>query len=380
MVTSVMERTRDSRIEAVQTTIVDIPLRRAHAHSRSTTRAQGIVVVELRTGAGIVGIGEGVTPGGPWWGGDSAETIKLMIDRYLAPTVLGCDVFLIEQLLARMDKVAARNQFAKAAVEMAAQDAVGRLLGIPLSHLLGGAVRPALPVLWPLGIGRLEEDVAEAQAKIDAGQHRMFKIKMGADAPEADVRRVVGTARAIGAPCRVDLNQAWNEPTAARWLPHLEAGGIELVEAPIQGWNRDGMRRLAERLLVPIMADEEVWDLHDHWNVAVGAATDVVAVKVAKSGGVLRARKIAALAEAAGLPCYGGMALESSIGTAASAHLFATIPNLEWGCESVGPLLLADDLVVRPVEYYDGTLIVPDAPGLGVELDRSKLAHYRRDA
>ncbi|MEO8715051.1 MAG: muconate/chloromuconate family cycloisomerase, partial [Acetobacteraceae bacterium] len=303
-----------------------------------------------------------------------------MIDNYLTPAVLGEDVFLIERLLARMDKVAARNQFAKAAVEMAAHDAIGRLLGVPLSHLLGGAVRPAVAVLWPLGIGRLDEDVAEAREKIEAGQHRVFKIKMGAAAPEDDVRRVLATAREIGAPCRVDLNQAWDEPTAARWVPHLEAGGIELVEAPIPGWNRDGMRRLAERLIVPIMADEEVWDMHDHWNAAVGAATDVVAVKVAKSGGVWRARKIAALAEAAGLPTYGGMALESSIGTAASAQLFSTIPNLDWGCESVGPLLLADDPVVRPVEYRDGTLIVPDAPGLGVELDRSKLAHYKRDA
>jgi muconate/chloromuconate cycloisomerase len=369
---------RDGLVRAVSTTLIDIPLRRAHGHSRSVTRAQALVLVELLTEGGVVGIGEGVTPGGPWWGGDSAESLKLAIDRHLAPALIGGSVTRPEELLTRMDRAMARNNFAKAALDIAVHDAAARLLGVPLATLFGGPVRDEIPVVWPLGAGDFAADVEEAAAKLASGAHVAFKIKMGAAEPSDDVRRVVRTVEAVGAPCRVDLNQAWDEVRAARYLPELERRGVEIVEAPIPGWNHDGMARLAARLDVPLMADEGLWDHHDAWVAFQRGATDVLAVKVAKAGGLRRAWKSAAMAEAAGIPCYGGMALESSIGTAAALHLLAALPDLSWGSEMVGPLMLAGDLVSEPLDYRQGAVAVPGGPGLGITLDPEAVARHRR--
>jgi L-alanine-DL-glutamate epimerase-like enolase superfamily enzyme len=103
-----------------------------------------------------------------------------------------------------------------------------------------------------------------------------------------------------------------------------------------------------------------------------------VAVKVAKAGGLVRGMTVGGICAAAGLRCYGGTALESSLGTAASAHLFSVLPDLSMGCELVGPLLLTDDVVTTPLRYEDGELVVPTGPGLGVEIDWAKVEEHRR--
>lgn len=373
-----MTQVRGPAIVEVRTSILDVPMRRAHRHARSTTRTQGVVLVRLLCEDGMEGIGEAVTPGGPWWGGDSPEAIRATIDHYLGPALIGQDVLAIEAALLAMDAAAARAHFAKAALDMALHDAAGRALGVPVSHLLGGRVREHVAVTWPLGIGDTGPDVEEAQERMRLGLNGTFKVKMGRAEPRADVARVLDTAARIGAPCRVDLNQAWDEVQAARWLPALQDGGIELVEAPLAGWHHAAMRRLCERLDMPLMADEGVWDIHDAWVALAMAATDVMAVKVAKAGGLRRARKIAVLAEAAGVPCFGGMALETSVGTAAALQVLATLPRLEWGCELVGPAMLADDIVQVPVSYAEGGVVVPGGPGLGIALDEDRVGRLRR--
>lgn len=370
----------DGRIRSITTTIVDLPLRRPHRHAGHTTTTQSLLIVELLTEAGVVGIGEGVTPGGPWWGGDCVEAMKVVIDRYLAPALIGADVFELEAAMLRMNRAAARQSFAKAALDMAMHDAAARLLGVPVAHLLGGRVRDAIPVVWALGAGCAEADAAEANAALAEGRHRLFKIKMGLDEVAADVKRVVDTMSAIeGAAFRIDLNQAWDEPTAMRWAPVLAAAGIELFEQPLRRDNLAGMRRLCDRLDAAVMADESVYDAAEAQQVIAHGAADVIALKVAKAGGLRGAAAAAAVARAADVPLFGGTTLESSIGTAASLQLFAGLPTLSWGCELFGPLMLADDLVTEPVRYRDHAVEVPDGPGLGVEIDRSKLKAYQRD-
>jgi len=114
------------RIASVSTTIIDVPLRRPHKFSVLEIDHQSLVLVRIRTTERIKGIGEGVTPGGPWWGGESVETMKPVIDRYLAPIAIGRDVGDIQQLRAAMDKQVSENRFAKAALEIALYDAWGK--------------------------------------------------------------------------------------------------------------------------------------------------------------------------------------------------------------------------------------------------------------
>lgn len=372
------------RIDAIETAIVDLPLKRAHFHASGTHATQSLVVVTLKTSDGAVGYGEGGTPGGTaFWGGECAETIKVIIDRYLAPAITGLSIFSHESLLSAMDRAAGGNHFAKAALDMAASDAAARAIGVPISAFYGGAIRTSIPVLWALATAAYEADVEDAQRQLSERRHRTFKIKIGKGDPEVEAQRATRTADAIhamspDARCTVDLNQAWDEPTALRLLPRLQDAGFVLIEQPIASWNIAGMARLAIRLDIPILADESLWDFHDAYDAFVRGATDVYAVKIAKGGGLRRAYKAAATAEAAGIPLYGGMALESSFGTGAGLQLFAALAELPWGCELIGPRLLADDLTTAPAAYADFQIKVPPGPGTGFDLDPDKIRHFRR--
>jgi muconate cycloisomerase len=370
-------------IREVKTEILDLPIRRPHRFAFQTMNHQSHVLVRIRTEEGLEGIGEGVTAGGPWWGGESVETIKVVIDTYLAPLLTGEDAARSEYLLEKMDRVAAGNQFAKAAIEMACYDLLGKSLGVPLCDLLGGLYSESLPVAWALGAGgETKANIAEAQEKLDANLHSRFKVKVRAVEADADVERVAQLSKALGEEARliIDPNQSWDGVTAIRLLPRLAEAGVSLLEQPLPRWDLDGMARLVEMELVPIMADEGMYSVQDALAFAKRRAAHVFSLKTHKSGGLTRTNKTAAVAEAAGIRCYGGTTLETSVGTAASLHLYCTMPNLTEGCELFGPLLLADDIVEEPVEYRDFQVWVPRGPGLGVRLDEEKVSHYRRPA
>jgi muconate cycloisomerase len=177
---------------------------------------------------------------------------------------------------------------------------------------------------------------------------------------------------------RVDLNGSWDEVTARRLLPALQDAGIDMVEQPVAAWNLPALADLTGRLTIPIMADESLRSPHDAANLVRHRAADVFAVKLAKLGGVSAVRDTVAVAQTAGVPCHGGTTLESSIGTAAAAHVYCATAGVTAGSELFGPLLLADDLVTDPVRYESGQVSPPSGPGLGVTLDEEKVARYTR--
>jgi muconate cycloisomerase len=369
------------RLEQIDTFLVDFPTIRPHILSVATMRSQTAVIVRLRGSDGIVGFGEGTTIGGLSYGAESPEGIKLTIDTYVAPLLRTADLTRVAATMATIGQAVIGNHFAKCAVETALLDAQGKRVGLPVSELLGGARRDALPVAWTLASGDTGRDIAEAQRMLDLRRHRIFKLKIGKQAAAADIAHVAAIKRALGddVSIRVDVNQAWDEPTAARGIAMLEAAGIDLVEQPIARTNRAGLARLAQRFIVPIMADEGLHGPEDAFDLAASAAADVFAVKIAPSGGLYAAARVAAIAEAAGIGLYGGTMLEAAIGTAASAHLFSTFPNLAWGTELFGPLLLTEDVLTEPLAYADFMLQVPQRPGLGIDLDEDRLDFFRRD-
>ncbi|MFE1600406.1 muconate/chloromuconate family cycloisomerase [Methylobacterium sp. ID0610] len=371
----------DLAIAAIRATIVDVPTVRKHKLSQTSVTAQSYVIVQVRLENGVEGIGEAATLGGPRWSEESVEGIKATIDAYLAPALIGhrADRFVTAGFV--LDAAAKRNNAAKAAIETALFDAAGKTLGLPVAALLGGAVRTSLPVLWTLASGDPDQEIAEAGAKLDARLHHTFKIKIGAQAPEADLARLARLSAALAdrATLIVDANQAWDETTARRCLPRLADLGIALVEQPLPAWNIAGMGRLRARDGVPpLLADECVFTPHDMLAVAQAAAADAVSLKLVKHGGLVGLRKVAAVAEAAGIGLYGGCLLESSIGAAAHLHAFAGLRDLAWGCEHFGPQILTDDLVTEPLRFHDCAVHLPAGAGLGVTLDPDKLRHYAR--
>jgi muconate cycloisomerase len=371
---------RDLKIQDIKSTIVDVPTVRKHKLSSLSVTAQSYVIVELQLENGARGIGEAATLGGPRWSEESVESIKAVIDTYLAPALIGVAADRFVAARARMDEAAKRNNAAKAAIESALFDAVGRTLDVPAVQLLGGAVRNSLPVLWTLASGDPGQEIEEAEAKLAARLHNTFKVKIGAQSAEADMGRLRRLACALNgrATLIVDANQAWDEPTALRCLPVLAELGVTLVEQPLPAWNIQGMARLRTRATVPLMADEGVFTTHDMLDVARAGAADVVSLKLVKHGGLLATRDVAAVATAAGVGLYGGCLLESSIGAAAHLQVFAGLRDLAWGCEHFGPQILTEDLVSEPLRFEEFQIHLPSGPGLGVTLDQRQLQRFAR--
>ena len=371
---------RDLAVRAVTTTIVDVPTVRQHKLSQTSVSAQSYVIVEIQLANGVIGAGEAATLGGPRWSEESVESIKANIDAYLAPALTGLDASQFEQAAARLDAAAKRNNAAKSAIQSALIDAVGKTVDLPAHAFLGGLMRDRFPVLWTLASGDPAQEIEEAEAKLAARLHRTFKVKIGAQAPDADMARLALLAKALGdrAELIVDANQAWDETTALRCMHEMADLGIVLVEQPLPAWNIEGMARLRRRCDLPLLADESVFTTHDMLAVAKEGAADAVSLKLVKHGSLADLQKVAAVAEAAGVALYGGCLLESSLGAAAHLHAFAGLRTLAWGCEHFGPQILKQDLVKQPLRFENFHVHLPQGPGLGVEIDPLQLARFAR--
>lgn len=372
---------RDVAIRTITSTIVDVPTIRRHKLAQTSVSAQSYVIVRVCLGNGVEGIGEAATLGGPRWSEESVEAIKANIDAYLAPALIGHPADRIVVAGLRLDGAAKRNNAAKAAIETALFDALGQTLGVPVATLLGGLVRTQVPVLWTLASGDPGQEIEEAEQKLAAREHRVFKVKLGAQPPEIDLARMQRIASTLAGRAELiaDINQAWDETTALRWLPALRDLGLGLAEQPLPAWNIAGMARLRRHAgMPPLLADESVFDPHDMLKVAQEAATDAVSLKLVKHGGLLGMHRVAAVAQAAGIALYGGCLLESSIGAAAHLHGFASLPALAWGCEHFGPRILTYDLAETPLRYEDFKVVLPAGTGLGIKLDEDALSRFKR--
>lgn len=370
----------DLRIDSVETVLLDVPLRRAHRFARVGMDAQPVLLVFLRTAGGVTGVGEGVVPGGPWWGGESVETMQLIIERYMAPILRGRDVDDIAAIGRDIDDVVANNLYAKTAVEVALHDAWARSLGVPVHTLLGGTARRSIPVTWALGAEPASAVIEEALGKLESGSHTTFKLKMGAQDPDADVRRVTTVAEKLAgvAGVRVDINARWDRLTALAQLPKLADAGVELVEQPVPGAEVAALAEIKRAVRMPMMADESLRTPTDALRLISSNAADILSLKTTKSGGLRTTKAIAEVAAAAGIPCHAGTSIETGIGTAASLHVACAAPAVTWGSELFGPLLMSEELLASPLHYADGELHLPDGPGLGVELDADAVRAFTR--
>jgi muconate cycloisomerase len=370
---------RSLEIGDVRLVLADIPVRRPHHMSFTTLTAVNFVFVRIETRGGLVGWGEAACLGGPTWSEESAESIAATLERYVVPWLIGRDATQLEALRLEMARRVQGNPFARAAVEMALWDLNGRALGVPVHRLLGGRVRDRVPLSWSLAVGDADAELAEARALMARG-HRIFKIKTAAHPVADDVARVRAIREAVGSAVklRVDANQGWDRPTALRAIRAMEPYDLDFVEQPVPRWDLDGLAEIARSVSVPIMADESCGSPQDALAIARRGGVSILALKLTKSAGLAPTMAIARIAEAAGLGCYVGCMIETSLGTAAYLHAALAAAPVTWGCELFGPLLLAGDVVREPVRYADGCILALDGPGLGVEVDETALKEWIR--
>lgn len=174
-------------IDKIDAVIVDVPTIRGHVLSMATMKTQSAVLVRVYFSDGSEGIGEGTTIGGLSYCPESPESIQSVIDTYIAPALIGSDGDRVSGAIHLMDRLVQGNRIAKAAVEIALWDGLGKRLDVPVSQLFGGAVHSQLPVAWTLASGNSETDITEALEMIETRRHNIFKLKIGKRSVREDV-------------------------------------------------------------------------------------------------------------------------------------------------------------------------------------------------
>jgi L-alanine-DL-glutamate epimerase-like enolase superfamily enzyme len=330
-------------------------------------------VVEIETDEGITGVGEICSIWDRKGRGDAED-----INDLLAEALTGCDPFRIAEIHGTMDGLLHRSYPAKAGIDMALYDIVGKSLNTPVYNLLGGMVRDRVLLSHSLSMGEPEE-IGDYAANLVKQGYKTIKAKIGMDAKSdeatvAAVRRKVGDDITI----RVDANMGWKNPKeAVRNIKALEPYNLELVEQPLHYSDLEGLHHIREHVDTPIMADESVWTPSDAMACIKAAAVDIFNVYVSEAGGIFPGSKIFAIGEAARIPCIIGSMPELGIGTSAQAHLAFAMQNLGYGSDVNGFVYHSDDVINEKFTIEDGHLLPPPGPGLGVTLNRDKIEQYR---
>jgi L-alanine-DL-glutamate epimerase-like enolase superfamily enzyme len=371
------------KITAVHVETLELQMEEPFVIASSALAVSPCDLVRVETDEGLVGFGE-ACPAYEFTG-DTLWTVQDVIGEYLGPAVIGKDPFQLEAIVHCWERElwTVGNQAACAALEMALWDLQGKALGRPLCDLIGGRTRDGLVEVIAWGWDEPEALAAKTR-RMRAEGITVFKIKVG-DLPERDEQRVAAVRAAAGPDARltVDANQGWlNAKTAVRAIKMLEPYGIEFAEQPVRMDDLEAARFVRAHVDVPIALDESIRGPREALAAAKSGACDIFVVKLMKTGGILNALKVNAIAEAAGISIMMGNMGESSLGLAAHFHLNVALANATH-CDA--------DLPWRPggyerdigsglaVELRDGvsTVLVPSAPGLGITLNEDAIALQR---
>jgi L-alanine-DL-glutamate epimerase-like enolase superfamily enzyme len=363
------------RITGIEIIPVRLPLIEPFIISYGTFPDVPAVLVRVETDTGLTGWGEG-TPDPNVTGetfGAVFETLK-----ELAPALIGHDPRERSACMRAVEARAVGVPTARAALDIALHDLVGRASGLPLYTLLGGKAKEHLTISRVVSLNAPEQMAADAARHVEHG-FQTVKLKVGvADDVRSDIRRVAAVREAVGpdVKIKVDVNQGWvTAGTAIQAARGMQPYEPEYIEQPVNWRDLEGLAEVRRACGLPIMADEALHDARDVLRAVQLRACDLVNIKLMKCGGLLGALQINAIAETAGYVCQVGTMVESSVASAAGLHLALALHNVHT-VEMGGPIMLADD--IGPMkQYYDRDRVsVPDGPGLGVEPDEAKVARY----
>jgi L-alanine-DL-glutamate epimerase-like enolase superfamily enzyme len=334
---------------------------------------------------GVVGYGQ-VRPTAPGhFVPDTVHSVVAAVRDIYGPALVGRDVFDLEQIWSDFDLVLPGNSNARAAIDYALHDAMGKAVGLPVHKLLGGLCQEEIPLEWSISladdVGRMVADARRAVQEFGIG---VVCLKCGARGGwREDVRNVAAVREAVGPDVvvGVDPNTGWQVSETIRAIEALAEYDLGYVEQPVHRRDLAGLARIrAAARGVPIMADESLFTLEDAYALARAEAVDVLCLKLYKTGGIREAKRITAVATAANMRVnVGGLAVQSQLEAAAGAHFVASTParHVMPGAEFIFGLGVAgpDPLVGETDFVIDrGHARVPQRPGLGVTVDEEAVA------
>ena len=361
--------TRDLTITALEIFLVRWPLKMKRRHGvGDIERTMPGVIIKIATDAGLVGWGEAA----PWavFTG-TAESCAAAIDVYFRPKLIGADPTAITALMDVLEHEVVAHTEAKAAVEMALLDILGKRLQAPIAQLLGGFVRREVPMSVSIANPDFDEDIEFAKRLAGDGV-RLFKVKTGFLSHGDDLQRMERLRAELPAQTelRIDYNQGLEPWDALQKIRDMEIFHPRFIEQPVPRDQRAALAAITAAIDTPIMADESVFSPAEAIEMVRMQLCDCVSIKIMKAGGIRRAREIAAIAEAAGIAGYGGTMFEGGLASAAGLHFVAATPNVKLGAEFyTSTYVMGVEILATPIEIREGNTIVPSGPGLGVEID-----------
>ncbi len=363
------------KIEAIHLDFIEIPLKAPFQTSFGTDSLKTTWILTIRSN-GMAGYAESVADVEPLYSEETHATVYFALKNDLLPRLAGVEIMRPEDL-ERLVAPVRGNRMAKAVLEMAVWDWFARSQGVPLWQLIGGdPSRKQIPVGVSIGIQPSPEALVDtAQGYLSQGYRRLkVKIKPGTDrAPLEALRRAVGPDVLIMA----DANSAYrlNDLDTLKALDPLN---LMMLEQPLAEDDIIDHRLLREALQTPICLDEAVRSDEDARKAIELGACSIINIKVGRVGGHAIARRVHDVAMAHGVPVWCGGMLETGIGRAHNLHL-STLPNFRLpGDTSASDRYFKEDIIDPPFRLNaDGTLTVPDGPGIGVEPDPDRIRQFR---
>ncbi len=365
------------KINNVEVVPVRIPLKRPAQSAHGLTTDQESIIVRISTSHGQEGIGSVEPCEG--YDEETPEEIAETVQNILSPVIIDRDPFHVKQILGLMDNAIGKHYGSKGLVEMALFDLMGKTLNVPVHVFFGGQVKDSVYLnAW---IGLISPDRARAEARewLSKG-FRSVKVKINNDI-NASLARVKAVCQEAGdrMEIRVDANESLSVDTALAFASGLDTCNVFYLEQPTPRTELDSFKAISQSSTMKLMADESIWDFKTLIDIIQSKAADFVKVKVQKLGGLWKTHQAVQIAESFGIPVILGHGFGLSISTMAEIHLAACSHAIYDGCESVGPLKMADDVVTHAAMMDNGVIGVPTAPGLGLEIDEKKRKHYRYD-
>lgn len=347
----------------------DIPLKAPIAISLGTIENARNILIEIQTSEGIAGWGEG-SHFAMIVGETQASGLAAASD--IARLLIGRDPLDIEGCLQTLIRYLPGHPTTRSAFDMALYDIAAKRADMPLYQFLGGPKR-TLTTDETIYLNTPER-MADDAVRIKNNGADAIKVKLGTT-PNADIQRIEAIRYAIGydTPIRTDANQGWNYPDAVAVLHAIQGWNVEYCEQPVPRSQITDLKRLRQQTTVPIMADESLFDAADAIRLVREEAVDYFNIKLSKSGGIFEALKINAIAQAAGITCMIGCMSESRLAITANAHLASARQNIRF-CDLDAPFEHAIDPVIGGAIYTGYQITLPDAPGIGAEVDPAFLA------
>ncbi|ARF17422.1 mandelate racemase/muconate lactonizing enzyme family protein [Sporosarcina ureae] len=357
------------KITEIEIFAIRLPLHEPFVISYASYDDMPSIIVKLTTDTGYVGYGEAVADDHVT--GESWEGTFAVLRHTLAPILLGENPSRFGKIHEMMDQAIYGVPTAKAALDMACFDAVGKAYGIPAYNLLGGRYHEKFPITHVLSIASPERMAQEAADRVASG-YGSLKMKVGTNAAE-DVERIQAVRERVGKKIaiRVDVNQGWvNSATTLQAMKQLESCDLDWLEQPVKADDIDAMVEIKSKIATPLMVDEGLRGVREMREIIAKRAADKVNIKLMKCGGMYPAMKLAHMAEMAGIECQVGSMVESSIGSAAGFHVAFSQKSMT-SVELTGPLKFSKD--VGNLHYDVPFIELNEKPGLGIDVDEQAL-------